>query len=253
MHQREPVRNDWRETLEREKRIMRQADGLVLINAALEQAAREDLGFAGPCIVEPSGFNPELFFPLPDAGDPRPGAEEPVTLVYVGNMHEGKGLPELIRAMGELPERFRLRIVGGGSEAALRELESLRAAVPGGRERIRFTGAVPQTGVRAACAGARIAVIPQQTGRTFLSPIKLYEYLALGLPVLCTPLEIFRDYRDLLHEAPDSGARGIAAAALELAQNPALAEGLRLRGLRAAAGHTWQARAERILAFADSL
>jgi glycosyltransferase involved in cell wall biosynthesis len=240
-------------TREREKQILRQADGLVLINAALEQPAREDLGFAGPCLVEPSGFNPGLFSPLPLPDAPRPGTEDPVTLVYAGNTHKGKGVPELIRAMRDLPEHFRLRIIGGGSEAAMRELETLRDAVPGGRERIRFTGPVAQTGVRAACAGAHIAVIPQQTGGTFLSPIKLYEYLALGLPVLCTPLEIFRDYRDLLHMAPDSTAKGIAAAARELARNPALAEGLRLRGLRAAARHTWQARAERILAFADSL
>jgi glycosyltransferase involved in cell wall biosynthesis len=255
MHQHAPGRRDWRATMEREKRILRRADGLVLLNSALEKPARESLGFTGPLIVEPNGFNPALFFPLPllETGHPWPGPQDPVTLAYSGSLRRDKGVPELVRAMGKLPERFRLRIIGGGSDTAVRELEELRAAIPGGGERIRFTGQVSPGAVRSACAGAHIAVIPQQPDSDFFSPIKLFEYLALGLPVICTPLELFRDNQGTVHLAGDATAQGIASAAEELAANPALAGRLRVNGLQAAAARTWKARAARILDFAASL
>lgn len=255
MHQNNPGRHDWRVTMEREKRILRQTDGLILLSATLEEQARKALGFTGPILVESNGFNPELFYPLPlfDTAVPWPGPDDVFRLIYVGAMLRGKGVPELIDAMGKLPERFHLRIIGNPGGGIPKDCEELLAAIPNSGNRIQFMGQIPQSELRDACMGAHMAIIPQQESAGFFSPIKLYEYLALGLPVVCTPLPIFREKADCLQLARDSSSQALAAAISELAEAPSRAEDLRIRGLEAAKQHTWLARAERILAFANSI
>lgn len=255
MHQNTPGRHDWRVTMEQEKKILRHADGLVITNARLEPEARETLGYKGPLIVEPNGFNPALFFPLPLFAEPNPwpDRDEAVELVYIGGMHKGKGVAELIRAMGHLPERFRLRIIGPAQPAVLREMEELAAAVPDAATRIRFLGHIPQTGLRDACTGAHIAVIPQQPQGEYFSPIKLQEYQALALPIVCTPVDFFVSKSDRLYCAHDFSPAAIAAALEDMANTPDLAKQLRDQGLAIAQNYTWAARAQRILQFADSL
>ncbi|MDL2272288.1 glycosyltransferase family 4 protein [Desulfovibrio sp. OttesenSCG-928-I05] len=255
MHQNTPGRHDWRVTMEREKKILRHVDGLILTNGSLEAEARETLGYTGPFIVEPNGFNPALFSPLPlfEADCPWPGANDAVQLVYIGGMHKGKGVAELIQAMATLPERFQLRIVGTAIPSILSEMEELAATIPGADTRIRFLGHVPQTGLRDACAGAHIAIVPQQPHGEYFSPIKLQEYRALGLPVVCTPVDFFIGQGSHEHYAQDFSPAAIAAAAEELANSPDMARRLRDQGLVIAQNYTWVARARRILDFADSL
>jgi glycosyltransferase involved in cell wall biosynthesis len=254
MHKDQPGKHDWKKTREQEKRILSAVDGIIVVNADIAGLARDELGYSGPAIVEPNGFNPALFKALPlfTPEYPWPDAEDEVHLAYVGNMHESKGVPELIRAMSLLPSRFRLRIIGGGNataESAMREL----ATSLGLKERVHFAGYLPQKDLWQACRGCHMAVIPQQPGVAYFSPIKFTESLALGLPLVITPLSAFSERKHLAQVAEDCSPQGIAAAISELAASPQRAETLRNQGLAASAGQTWLARAGRIMDFTAAL
>lgn len=255
MHERQAGRHDWRTTREQERRILSTVDGIIVVNAEIADRARAALGYSGPAIVEPNGFNPALFKPLPlfTPENPWPAAHDDVQLAYIGNMHESKGVPELIRAMALLPPRFRLRIIGGGSAAAESAMRDLAVSLGLREERVRFTGYLPQRELWRACLGCHMAVIPQQAGVSYFSPIKFTESLALGLPLIITPLAVFSERKHLAQAAEDCSPQGIAAAISALAANPEKAETLRKQGLAAAGGQTWQARARRIMDFAASL
>jgi len=83
--------------------------------------------------------------------------------------------------------------------------------------------------------------------------MKLNESLALGLPVVATPLKIFGSVASLVHTAKNCSPQGLAEAIYEVATTPELALGLRQRGLEEAQKFTWSGRVRRILEFAQSL
>lgn len=255
MHKSQPGKHDWKETLKQEKRILSAVDGIIVVNADIAATAREELGYSGPSIVEPNGFNPALFRALPLflPENPWPDAGTDVHIAYIGNMHESKGVPELIRAMALLPERFRLRIMGGGNAAAAAAMRCLAASLGLDEQRVRFTGYLPQKELWQACRGCHMSIIPQQPGVAYFSPIKFTESLALGLPLVITPLSVFSERKHLAQVAQYCSPEGIAAAISSLAASPERAEALRNQGLLLSAEQTWQARARRIMDFATAL
>lgn len=248
-------RRIWERTRQKEKTILDAVTGLVAIHPDIAEAARELFDYNGPVLVEPSAYSPALFYSLDlfSEKSPWPGPDKTVTMVYSGRFHPGKGVDVLIEAMRFLPERFHLRIVGGSPSQAFNALREQARAIPGGNTRILFTGEVAQREVRTACAGAHIAIIPQQQGKGFFSPLKLYESLALGLPVLVTPLDIFSPQQDTVFTAPDLSAEGLAAGIMQLAANESLARSLREKGLQIAESATWTARAKRITEWLKAL
>ena len=151
-----------------------------------------------------------------------------------------------------LPERFRLKIIGGG-KATLNEVDELITGIPQGRQRVTLTGHIPQGQIREYCAGAHISIIPQQESGGYFSPLKLNESLALGLPIVCTPLKVFERRKELVHQSEDCTPEALSKAILELAGNPEAVARLRARGIEEAIRRTWNSRASRILDFAQGL
>lgn len=243
----------WGNTRRREQAILRAARGVVATNRAVEDDLRQSLDYAGPVLIAPNGYNPAIFHPLPlfDAQNPWPEKNDRVRLVYIGQFHDGKGLPTLIEALAVLPERYVLRVIGGAPVEAYQNLRSQVEGRPELNGRVEFLGTLPQAAIRQACLGCHLAVIPQQDASLFFSPIKMNECLALGLPVLCTPLPIFDQQRSqgVVFCSDGPGPDALARAADNLAANPDLARSLHEKGPLAAKEHTWLARAERILKF----
>lgn len=248
-------RSDWRATRKREGAILAAVDALVVTNMDIAHLASSEYGFQGPVLEEPNGFNEALFRPVELFTEraPWPGENQPLRLVYIGSMKPGKGVRTLLRAMALLPGRFYLSLIGPAAGKTGQELRELVNAVPGGQERIKLVGHVPQTDIFEQCRGAHMALLPQQEGGGYFSPLKLNEALALGLPVVCTPLDIFARQKELGHQSRDCTPEGLAGAIAELAALPERARELRAKGLLAAARHSWRARAARILDFAGGL
>jgi glycosyltransferase involved in cell wall biosynthesis len=178
---------------------------------------------------------------------------------YMGRFHTlgmDKGLGDLVDAVAALaaddaPRPVRLGLVGGPEQTvgALRE----RGCPP---DLILYAGQVPPADVPGYLRAFDVCVMPFPWTEHFAyyaSPMKLFEYMASGSPLIATDLpstaEIVRDGQNGLL-VPPADVAALAGALRRLRDDPALAD--RLAGQAAddvAAHYTWSARADRILDF----
>jgi glycosyltransferase involved in cell wall biosynthesis len=199
-------------------------------------------------IIElPWGANVERFAP-PDT-PPAPNTAPP-TAVFLGSFRAWHGALDVVRAAAILlamGRTYHFLLVGDGPERT--EAETLAAAWPG---HFHFTGAVPYEQVPALLRQATVGVAPFATGPHpalqaagfFWSPLKIYEYMASGLPVVTTDLHplnmIIREGQEgaLFHEG---NIADLAAALDRLLADPlaAQAAGARAR-TRVVEHYSWQ-------------
>jgi alpha-maltose-1-phosphate synthase len=127
------------------------------------------------------------------APSPKPQASPQV--VFLGSFRAWHGVLDFVRAAGLLLASGRevcFLLIGDGPERAV--AERLASAWPG---RFTFTGAVPYEDVPRLLAGAVVGVAPFNTAPHpalraagfFWSPLKVYEYMAAGLPVVTADIQ----------------------------------------------------------------
>lgn len=218
-------------------------------------------------LIRDYAITPDRVFTVPDASGlrvtphptPRTPAHEPrgaadtTQLIYVGQLYPHKGVDLLLHALTEVPRAF-LTIVGGlPADPNRARLEALAAQL-GVAERVRFVGPRPYREIPSLLERADIALLPLADGivaRCFTSPLKLYDYLAAGLPIVAvdfpTVRETLRDGENGLL-VPPNDPPALAAAINRLIDDPALAARLASQAREDAAEYTWDRRAERIAA-----
>ncbi len=157
--------------------------------------------------------------------------------------------------MGAVPPGAVLEVVGGdpaGSRVA--ELAAL-ATAQGVGERVRFRGLVPHGEVAALYRRADCLVLPNRRtviGGFFSSPIKLFEYMASGAPIVASDLpairEVLRDRENALLVAPESPA-ALAGGIATVLGDRLLGAALAARAREDVAAYTWDRRTDRLVAF----
>jgi glycosyltransferase involved in cell wall biosynthesis len=179
-------------------------------------------------------------------------------VVFVGTLKPWHDPGILVRALGVLQERNvapQLFLVGDGPERE--RLEAL-AREEGLSSMLTFTGSVAHDEVPAYLAAADVAVATYHpgTGRYF-SPLKLFEYLAAGLPVVAADLgEIPHCVRagetGLLYPPGDVEALADALATLIADRERAVALGRNGRE-HVRRHHTWSSNARAVAALVTEL
>ena len=203
--------------------------------------------------VIPNAVNPERF-----ASDIEPACPAPpgtFTVGFVGSFKAWHGLSVLIEAFGRLrlmcPDT-RLLLVGDGPErgSLLTDL-SARGLL----EATHLTGRVAPHEVPGLLASMDVAVAPYPQRRHFyFSPLKVYEYMAAGLPVVASRIGQLRRLIDdgvtgLL--CPPGDADALTSALDRLRTNPQLRLCMgRAARARVLGRYTWEAVATRILELA---
>jgi glycosyltransferase involved in cell wall biosynthesis len=196
---------------------------------------------------------------VPDATTPPTGPlppRDPATrqVVYAGQLYRWKGVDTLLDAMADLPEAT-LKIVGGRGSPDDPDLRSCQERVRelGIGDRVSFRGFVPHAQVRCELVGAGVAVLPlpdNLMARYFTSPLKLFDYMAAGAPIVASDLptvrEVLADGDNALLVPPEDPA-ALAAAIRRLLVNPGLADRLRRTAYEQVRSYTWQKRAARII------
>lgn len=171
---------------EKEKKVLHAADAIIYTGTHLKKIVDDLYAPSAPNFVAPPGYNPKIFTQIKEKEDTSASHE----LAYFGTLFPGKGVDVFLDALAVLPHEFSGSIVGGNPGPRLEALKQ-KAHHLGLGERVRFWGQVSPHDIPKALANAAAIVIPFQTPTEFLSPIKLYESLALGLPIIATPMPAF--------------------------------------------------------------
>ncbi|HEX6145039.1 MAG TPA: glycosyltransferase [Geminicoccaceae bacterium] len=174
-------------------------------------------------------------------------------VVYVGDLTRVRGAVEMVRAMALLPARLdaRLEIAGRFSDAGL---EAACRRTPGW-ERVTFLGWQSRFGVAAAMARARVGLVLLHPVPHYSAnyPVKLFEYMASGLPVVASDLPLCREVVEsagcgLLVDPRDPAA--IAAAVAWLLEHPGEAEAMGARGGRVVRErYSWAGEGQALLGY----
>lgn len=180
------------------KRIASAISGFVVISDGLRRLLIEKGIKERKIIVAHDAFDEEEFASLPTRVDARRhlGIPEDIFIaVYTGHLFPWKGMDGIAPAFRNFPERCIFAVVGGNPEDLARVKQ-----IAGDAPNVRWIGHVSRPEVRQWLAAADAAVLPTsaktEIGRSFTSPLKLFEYLAAGLPVIASDVPSSREILD---------------------------------------------------------
>jgi glycosyltransferase involved in cell wall biosynthesis len=225
---------------------------------AISEALRDDLIAGGvdsrAVLLARDGVHLSRYAELPAAPVARQhlGLPERPTVVYAGQLYPWKGVDTLVRALVGLPEA-QLLIVGGEKELLFRMVDRARELVPG---RCHFTGNVPPAAVPFHLAAGDAVALPnsghEEISARYTSPLKLFEAMACGRPIVASDLPSLREV--LVHgrnahlvSADDPGALAAGLSAL-LSDRPRGAV-LAARAAEDVRPYDWGVRGRSVAAF----
>jgi len=232
--------------------------GIVAISAALAEDLATELGVDPDCILVAH----DAVRLLDDArGERGPAAatrssSDPLHVVYTGSLFPGKGADAVV----DLAHRARWArfSVAGGPDGRAADLRERAASL--GLANLAMLGAITPVAARALQRDADVLVAPfsqrveSDSGddiARWTSPMKLFEYMASGRPIVVSDLPVLREVLrpdvDALMVPPDDAA-ALATALERLRDDPALGAQLAASALeRVRTEFTWELRARRIL------
>lgn len=236
-----------------EARELAGADGAIAITDACRVLLARAMPRPVPIVTIRSGTAPPVTVPP----SPREGAG--AVVLYAGQLLLWKGVEVLITAMSEAPGGTSLEIVGGDpAESRVEELAAL-ARAHGVAERVRFHGFVPHGAVAGLYRRADCLVLPNRRtviGGFFSSPIKLFEYMASGVPIVASDLpairEVLRHRENALLVTPESPA-ALAAGIGTVLGDRTLGAALAARAREDVAAYTWERRTDRLVQFFEEV
>lgn len=225
------------------------ASGLVAVSDEVAAYLDKYREARGRIHVILNGVNPNRFRPgLPPSHQAPPGT---FTVGFVGSLKPWHGLSILIEAfalLSQVEPQSRLLIVGDGPERSRIEDAVSRHGL---QHVVNFTGPVEPEEVPGLLASMSIGVAPYPEATSFyFSPLKVFEYLAAGLPVVASRVGqlagVIQDGVNGLLCLPGD-AKSLAATLHRLQKDSDLRHRMGQAARATAMDHTWQASVRRII------
>jgi glycosyltransferase involved in cell wall biosynthesis len=173
-----------------ERRAMRRADAVTVVNASIGEELQRRYGVTSTvirnCADKVNGLTVRDIRSI--AGLP----SEVNVVLYQGGMLDGRGLREVVRSAAFYGKNTRLVFLGYGSLRGTLEALAEELLLDG---KVHFIDAVPPDELLAITASATIGVVPYQPvslNNRLALPNKIFEYLAVGLPVIVSDIPELR-------------------------------------------------------------
>lgn len=233
-----------RAVLERMQRFQYgSSSAIVAVTEGLAKQVRA-IAPAVPVEVVSNAGNPEIFRPA----DKRDGRKPYV--VFVGSLAPWHDLETAVKATADpdWPRDVELVVIGEG--AGTRSLRQMQADA----DKMRYLGALARDKVAEILSGAAAGLVlisnPLNRSTTGVMPLKLFDAMACGVPVIATDLpgqaELVREYA-CGYVVPVGDAPAVAKAVRALWSDAGSAAEMGARGHAAIlAGHSWSHRARDI-------
>jgi glycosyltransferase involved in cell wall biosynthesis len=227
----------------RDARVWRSAEGYVTITAGLRQELEHRFGARRHVAVVPDGVRA-----VAPRRPPATAARRPFTIGYAGHLYPWKGVDIVVECVAALPDARGLIVGGHPQEPDLARVQALAEQTLCSL-RITFTGMLPPGEVLTRLQEADVLLLPNPPSALssrFTSPLKLFEYMAAGRPIVASDLpsirEVLTDGRNaLLAEAGNPQA--FTAAVRRIKDDPQLGERLADQAIKDVSRYTWDARA----------
>jgi glycosyltransferase involved in cell wall biosynthesis len=208
-------------------------------------------------VVIPNGINTQRFGAHPDtlAAKRALGLDGHLVLGFTGFVRDWHGMDKVIDFIAHdgAQAHCHLLVVGDGPARAALEQQAQRLGVA---ERVTFTGVVQRDAVAAYVAAFDIALQPAVVA--YASPLKLFEYLAMGRAIVAPSQanirEILRDSENALLFDPQDES-GLVQAIRRLMLDADLRQRLANNAAKTIAEQTltWTGNAQRVTALAERL
>ena len=228
---------------------------------AISSGLKDDLVRGGvdssQILVAPSGVDPAVFdIPL-SRDDARIALELPpdaYIAVYTGNfttMGADKGLSDVIVALKQLPDVIFVAVGGSTTDIEYYKKEARDAGVDA---RVILRGYVPQTELAKYQKAADVLLMPFPDTphyRTYMSPVKMFEYMLSGRPIIASDLPTIREMltKEYATIIPPGDPQELADAIKRTALDTVGSKHRVVRAHEHAGQFTWEARSRRILSF----
>ena len=180
--------------------------------------------------------------------------------VYTGHLYRGRGIELIIQLAERLPDH--LFVIVGGQEKNLAEYRSQTSELTN----IQFVGFRPPAQIPVFLQAADVLLMPygqyvevRRGGKGadtsgHASPIKMFEYMAAGRPILSSNLPVLQEIlTDKVNALllPTDDADAWIQALKTLQENSQLSASIAQRAKQDVEEYTWERRAEKILAIAS--
>lgn len=242
----------------------RGARRLVVISRLLAEDLNQRLGAPQPedsprsfTVIAPDGVDLERYAAVPSPAEARRRFDwlpDRFTVGYTGHLYPGRGSGLLLDLAKILPE-INFLLTGGEPQ----DVERLRRSGNESKlDNIYLTGFIANAELPAYQAACDLLLMPYQQRvaassggdiARYLSPMKVFEYLACGRPILSSDLPVLREVLNNENAIllPPDDPSAWAGAIRNLQADPGLRQRMAERARLSAGQYAWEQRAKQIL------
>jgi len=249
------------------------AKHLVVITSALAKALQEQ--FKAPLnepftIIAPDGVDLEQYQNMPSPREAREQlaskenteavstsiarlSQDAFVAGYTGHLYEGRGINIIMKLASRLPD-IQFLIAGGEPQTVEKWREKVQK---NNLSNVILTGFIPNPELYLYQAACDVLLMPYQQHVSassggdiarFLSPMKLFEYLACKRPILSSNLPVLREVLNPQNAVllPPKDIRAWENALIKLKNNPEMRQKLAAQARKDDQKYAWINRAEKI-------
>ena len=177
-------------------------------------------------------------------------------VVYTGKPYKGRGAETLIKSAGFLDDSTLILIVGALPD----DMKRINRVIEenGLRSKVIIEGHKPSYEIPLYQLAADVLVMPYSTAwnlQKWASPVKMFEYMASGNPIVSTDFPNIREVLDVENSVlvPPDDSQALAMGIRRCLEDKEFSRSIGMRARAQVRKYSWESRSDKIVDFMNSL